>query len=257
MRNLKLTLEYEGTQYHGWQVQPGLVTIQQAIQERLARILQEQVVLVAAGRTDAGVHALEQVANFHCSSSIPADSLQKALNSLLPRDIAVTGVEEVPEDFSARFRARSKVYLYRILNRTYPSSFWRRYSWFLPRRLDVPAMERALPSLLGRHDFSAFRASGCTARSVIRTLHRADLTRQDDMIEMRFEANAFLRYMVRNIVGTLVQIGLGKRPAENLGEVLAGRDRRQAGPTVPACGLTMEKVFLGSSDPLLPWDDRV
>jgi len=255
MRNLKLTLEYEGTGYHGWQVQPDQVTIQQVIQERLAGILQERVVLVAAGRTDAGVHALEQVANFHSSSTIAADSLQKALNSLLPGDIAVTGVEEVAEDFSARFWARRKVYLYRILNRSYPSSFWRRYSWFLPRRLDVPAMEKALASLLGSHDFSAFRASGCTARSVIRTLHRADLTRQGDMIEIRLEANAFLRYMVRNIVGTLVEIGLGKRPVENLGEVLAGRDRRQAGPTSPACGLTLEKVFLGPPERIPPSSD--
>ena len=253
MRNLKLTLEYEGTKYHGWQVQPGQVTIQQVVQEKLARILQETVVLVAAGRTDAGVHALEQVANFHCSSAIPPHNLQKALNSLLPWDIAVTAVEEVPQEFSARYWARSKVYVYRILNRSYPSPIWRRTSWFFPRPLDVPAMEKALPGLLGNHDFSAFRASGCTAKTVTRTMHRADLTRQGDMIEIRFEANAFLRYMVRNIVGTVVEIGIGKRPPENLAEVLAGRDRGRAGPTAPARGLAMEKVFLGPPDrfPLL------
>lgn len=244
MRNIKLILEYEGTEYHGWQVQPGQLTVQQVLEERLARILQENVSLIGAGRTDAGVHAYQQVANFRCASRLPLQSLQKGVNSLLPGDIAVTGSAEVSPEFNARYWARSKVYAYRILNRSAPSAFWRRWSWLQYRPLSLEAMEKALPCLLGTHDFSAFRASGCTARTVVRTVLRADLTRRGDMVEIRLEANAFLRYMVRNVVGTLVEIGLGRRAPEEMAQILAGRDRRRAGATAPARGLTLERVFL-------------
>lgn len=250
VRNLRLTLEYEGTGYHGWQAQPGLVTIQQVIEDRLERILRESVTLIGAGRTDAGVHAREQVANFRCSSSLPLPNLHRGLNSLLPDDIAAVGMAEAPPEFNSRYWALSKLYVYRILNRPCPSPHRRLYSWRISRPLEVEAMREALSCVTGEHDFSAFRASGCTARSVVRTVYRAELIRSGDCVEILLEANAFLRYMVRNIVGTLVQVGEGKRKPEEMAAVLSGRDRRLAGPTAPARGLTLEKVFLKPSDSL-------
>jgi tRNA pseudouridine38-40 synthase len=243
MRNIKLTIEYDGTAYHGWQIQPGLETIQGVMRERIAQITQGKVNLIGAGRTDAGVHALAQVANFQTESHIDLLALQRGLNSLLPPDIVITGVEEVDEQFHARFSARSKTYEYRILNQPYPSALVRDYAWFIPHELDLPSMQRCGTLLIGSHDFSSFRASGDESRHSIREVFRLDIERRkDNVMIVAIEANAFLREMVRNIVGTLVDVGKGKTSLEKFKEIFEAKDRRQAGMTAPAQGLFLVEV---------------
>jgi tRNA pseudouridine38-40 synthase len=243
VRNIKLTIEYDGTAFHGWQIQPGLETIQGVIKERIAQITQGEVNLIGAGRTDAGVHALGQVANFQTESAIDLAALQRGLNSLLSPDIVIKGIEEVEEGFHARFSARSKRYEYHILNRSYPSAFLKAYAWFIPHQLDLASMERCGRILIGSHDFSSFRASGDESRHSIREIIRLEIERrEDDLIVIEIEANAFLREMVRSIVGTLVDVGKGKTSLEEFEEIFQARDRRQAGMTAPAQGLFLVEV---------------
>lgn len=243
MRNIKLTIEYDGTDFHGWQIQPGLRTIQGVIKERIAQITQGEVNLIGAGRTDAGVHALGQVANFQTESFIELIALQRGLNSLLAPDIVIKDVEEVGEDFHARFSARSKRYEYHILNRSYPSALLRAYAWFIPHQLDLAVMERCGRLLIGSHDFSSFRASGDESRHSVREVIRLEIERrQGDLIVIVIAANAFLREMVRSIVGTLVDVGKGKTSLEEFEEIFGARDRRQAGMTAPAQGLFLVEV---------------
>jgi len=243
VRNIKLTIEYDGTAFHGWQIQPGLETIQGVIKERIAQITQGEVNLIGAGRTDAGVHALGQVANFQTESAIDLAALQRGLNSLLSPDIVIKGIEEVEEGFHARFSARSKRYEYHILNRSYPSALLRAYAWFIPHQLDLASMERCGRFLIGSHDFSSFRASGDESRHSVREVIRLEIERrQGDLIVIVIEANAFLREMVRSIVGTLVDVGRGKTSLEEFKEIFGARDRRQAGMTAPAQGLFLVEV---------------
>jgi len=243
VRNIKLTIEYDGTAYHGWQIQPGLRTIQGVIKEQIAQITQGEVNLIGAGRTDAGVHALGQVANFQTESAIDLTALQRGLNSLLPADIVVKGVEEVEEGFHARFSAHSKVYEYHILNQPYPSALRRHYAWFIPHDLDLPSMKKCGKLLIGSHDFSSFRASGDESRHSIREIIRLEIEqREDNLIVIVIEANAFLREMVRSIVGTLVDVGRGKTSFAEFKEIFAAHDRRQAGMTAPAQGLFLVEV---------------
>jgi tRNA pseudouridine38-40 synthase len=243
MRNIKLTIEYDGTAYHGWQIQPGLKTIQGLMRERIAQITQEKVNLMGAGRTDAGVHALAQVANFHTESTIDLLALQRGLNSLLPPDIVVKGTEEVEEGFHARFSARSKTYEYHILNQPYASAIWRDYAWFIHHELDISPMRRCGAVLIGSHDFSSFRASGDESRHSIREVIRLEIEqREGHLIVVAIEANAFLREMVRSIVGTLVDVGRGKTSFEEFEEIFQTRDRRRAGMTAPAHGLFLTEV---------------
>jgi len=243
VRNIKLTIEYDGTDFHGWQIQPGLETIQGVIRERIAQITQGEANLIGAGRTDAGVHARGQVANFQTASTIDLTALQRGLNSLLSPDIVITGIEEAEEDFHARFRARSKTYEYHILNRSYPSALLRAYAWFIPHQLDLASIERCGRLLIGSHDFSSFRASGDESRHSIREVIRLEIERrEDDLIVIVIEANAFLREMVRSIVGTLVDVGRGKTSLEEFKEIFEARDRRKAGMTAPAQGLFLTEV---------------
>ena len=243
MRNIKLTIEYDGTAFHGWQIQPGLRTIQGVIKERIAQITQGEVNLIGAGRTDAGVHAFGQVANFQTESFIELIALQRGLNSLLSPDIVIKGIEEVEEGFHARFSARSKIYEYHILNRSYPSALLRAYAWFIPHQLDLASMERCGRLLIGSHDFSSFRASGDESRHSVREVIRLEIERrQGDLIVIVIEANAFLREMVRSIVGTLVDVGRGKTTLEEFEKIFQARDRRQAGMTAPAQGLFLVEV---------------
>lgn len=216
------------------------------MEERISQITQGKVDLIAAGRTDAGVHALGQVANFHTESTIDLVALQRGLNSLLAPDIVVTCAQEVEEGFHARFSARSKVYEYRILNRPYPSPFLSRYAWFVPHVLDIQAIERCARLLLGSHDFSTFRASGDESRHSIREVLRVEVERREEGIfAIVLEANAFLRGMVRSIVGTLIEVGRGKRSEEEFYEAFHARDRSQAGVTAPPCGLFLVQVRYG------------
>lgn len=249
MRNIKLTIEYDGSTYHGWQIQPGLRTIQGVIQEQIAQITQGEVNLIGAGRTDAGVHALGQVANFQTESTIELTALQRGLNSLLPPDIVVKAVEEVSEEFHARFSARSKVYEYHILNRSYPSALRRRYAWFIPHDLNLPPMKKCGKLLIGSHDFSSFRASGDESRHSMREVIRLEIEcREDNLIVILIEANAFLREMVRSIVGTLVDVGRGKTSFEEFKEIFSAHDRRKAGMTAPAQGLFLVEVIYHNTE---------
>jgi len=242
-RNLRCVLEYDGSQYHGWQRQRGVLTIQEVLETRLEIMLNRPMSVRASGRTDAGVHAKGQVVNFYTETRMRPEEIQKGLNSLLPGDVVVLTVEEVPESFHARFSAKSKTYEYRILNRPTPSALERNYAWHIRRPLCLDPVLESLKLLAGTHDFAAFMASGSSARSTERDLTRAWVSRPDpEHVVFRFEANGFLRHMVRNLVGTLVEVGLGKRESQEIPSILAGKDRREAGITAPAHGLYLVSV---------------
>ena len=240
---LKLTVEYEGTHYQGWQVQPGVPTVQEVLERALATALREAVRVRGAGRTDAGVHACGQVAAVHVSR-VPADlgRLRRSLNALTPGDVAVREISLVDDAFDPRRDARSRVYEYRILNAPVPSPFWRRHAWHVPEPLDTRAMNEAAAELVGERDFAAFR--GADPEPVHSTVRRVLESRVDTgpVLLYRIEATAFLKHMVRNIVGTLVEVGRGQRTAASLRELIAGRDRTRAGATAPAHGLTLVAI---------------
>lgn len=242
-RNFKLVLEYDGSQYHGWQRQQGVLTIQEIFESQLAIIFGEPTRLRASGRTDAGVHARGQVINFYANTSLQPGEIQRGLNSLLPSDIVVLYAEEVVHAFHARFSAASKIYEYRILNRPAPSALERQFVWHIRRPLERSAMAECLEIIVGHHDFSAFMASGSPVASTERSMYRATLEAPDeDHLIFMFEANGFLRHMVRNLVGTLVEVGRGKLTREDFLGILAGKDRRLAGMTAPARGLYLVSV---------------
>jgi tRNA pseudouridine38-40 synthase len=243
MRTIKLLIEYDGTNYQGWQVQPKGPTIQGILEEKLGLLTGESIRLVGSGRTDAGVHALGQVAHFKTQSQMDARSIQRALNSLLPSDIVIQKIEEVEEDFHARKHSKSKVYEYRILNRNLRSPFHHGYAWHIPQRLDVKEMGKATQWLIGEHDFSSFRSVGTPTRTAIRRVIRAEWKRgRDGLIRFEIEANGFLKQMVRAIVGTLVEVGKGKMSAMEFQKVLESKERKKAGPTAPAQGLFLKEV---------------
>jgi tRNA pseudouridine38-40 synthase len=243
MRTLKLVLEYDGFDYCGWQVQPAVPTIQGALEHALGQVLGEDVRVHGAGRTDAKVHAWGQVASFQCLSQIPVGALQRALNSTLPKDVAIQAVQETPDGFHARFSARGKMYAYRILNRPVRSPMRLRYVWYVPQPLNVPAMMLAGAVLQGTHDFAAFQASGSDVHTTVRTLTELDIHREGDEVILRCAANGFLRHMVRNIVGTLVEVGRGARHPADVERILEAQDRRLAGITAPPQGLCLVQVL--------------
>ena len=238
----KLTIEYDGTDYNGWQVQPNGRTVQAVLQDALAQMTGESAAVVAAGRTDAGVHACGQVVSFTLQHAVPAETLQRALNALTPPDISITAADLVGDDFHPRRAAHSRTYAYRIWNARWVSPFWRRYAWHVPRVLDREHMRAAAAHLLGEHDFTSFQAAGCEARQPVRRVLRSDLDHSGQLITYTVEATGFLRHMVRNIIGTLVEVGLGERGTADLPGLLAARDRTLAGPTAPACGLCLQQV---------------
>jgi len=242
-RKIKLIIEYEGTAYQGWQLQASGPTIQGRLQETLKRITGETMAVVGSGRTDSGVHAEAQVAHFRTASRMTPRQFLMAFNSVLPRDIVITRVEEPGMDFHAQMSAVGKVYRYTLLNRRYPSALHYRRCTFLQAPLDEKAMERAAAMLVGEHDFSAFRAGNCQAKSPIRKIFHFEMYRVGDIVEMFFEGNGFLKHMIRNIVGTLILVGRGKIPVSDMVRILASRDRGQAGPTAPPQGLTLVRVY--------------
>ncbi len=247
--NVRLTLEYDGTDYHGWQVQPGGPTIQGILEDALAVLLKHRVRIRGSGRTDAGVHALGQVANFPCPDDRDLARIQQGLNALTPDDITVKAVEAASPSFDARRDARKRVYEYRLWNHPWRSVFNDRYSWHVPKELRVDAMREALAALVGERDFSCFRATGCGAATAVRRIYHNELFRWEDHWVYRIEATGYLRHMVRNIVGTLVQMGLGERGPGDLPALIDGRDRTLAGPTAPARGLFLVEVCYESFPP--------
>jgi tRNA pseudouridine38-40 synthase len=243
MPRVQLILEYDGTDFVGWQRQPNGRSVQQTVEDGLKKLLGTRVLVQAAGRTDAGVHALGQVAAFDDPRGLPLKAFSRGLNGLLPPDVAVVDAQEAPEDFDPRRWARGKRYRYRISNRRQRSPLRRRTHWELFTPLDLAAMQAAAQPLLGRHDFSAFRASDCEAKSPVREVRELTLRRGEDAeLVFDFEGTAFLKHMVRNLVGSLVEVGRGKQPVRWVGEVLASRDRTQAGPTAPPQGLALISV---------------
>jgi tRNA pseudouridine38-40 synthase len=242
-RNLKLVLEYDGARYHGWQRQQNAPTIQEAIETALTRLIGEAVRVMGSGRTDAGVHALGQVANFFTASRLPLSAFINGLNSLLPPDIAVLEAVEAAQDFHARKSARAKTYAYHLLNRPSRSPLGRARTWWIAQPLDLAVMEIAAQALIGEHDFSAFQASGASVKNPVRIVTRAQWERQPpDLLIFTITATGFLRGMVRSLVGTMVEIGKGKRPASDLAELLQTGERRRAGPTAPPQGLFLVDV---------------
>lgn len=251
LRNIKLIIEYDGTNYHGWQTQAaaGRPTVQESLETAISRVTGTPVRTASSGRTDAGVHALGHVANFLTESRLPAEAWMPVLNRLLPPDIRVQLSEEVPPDFHARRSASGKIYRYSILNRPGPPALERDRAWHVDRPLKVRSMREAAKHLIGRHDFSAFRASSCNAASPVRTLRALDIRKRGDRIEISLEADAFLMHMARNIVGTLVETGLGRFGPDDVKRMLRSRDRRNAGMTAPASGLCLVTVFYGPERP--------
>lgn len=243
VRTIKLTIEYDGTNYLGWQIQPNGQTVQGVIQDRLKRLTGESIHVMGSGRTDAGVHTFGQVAHFKTEIRMDANTFQKALNSLLPEDIVIREAEEVGADFHARKNARSKVYEYRILNRATRPAIGRQYIWYVSQNLKLDEMKKATHTLVGEHDFSAFRSVGSSARSSVRNILRADWQRgKGGFLRFEIEASGFLKQMVRAIVGTLVEVGRGKISAQEFKKILDSKDRKEAGPTAPAQGLFLKEV---------------
>ena len=240
--NIKLTIEYDGTNYCGWQIQSNGESIQAALERAIAIFLGKPTRLTGSGRTDAGVHALGQVANFFAEKEIDPHRVRRALNALTPDDIAIKSVEIVADEFDARRDGRSRVYEYHIFNRPTASPFHLNRAWHLHEELDLAATRAAMECLLGEHDFSSFRAAGCEAAHPIRTIYRSSMEQRGELVVYTVEATAFLRHMVRNIVGTLVEVGRGLRPVNSFSELLEARDRTQAGPTAPPHGLFLVEV---------------
>jgi tRNA pseudouridine38-40 synthase len=244
MRNIRLLLEYDGTRYHGWQRQKDAVTIQATVEAALARLTGEKAVLIGSGRTDAGVHARGQVANFLTLGALPLTAFHAGLNSLLPLDIAVLEAREVPAEFHARKWARAKTYEYRILNRPSRSPLNHHWAWWIAAPLEVAAMAEAAQALPGEHDFSAFRASGSSIKNPVRQVLAARWqTQPAGWLSFTITANGFLRGMVRALVGTMVETGRGKAPVTHLEELLHSGTRHLAGPTAPPQGLFLVKVI--------------
>lgn len=247
---LKLTLEYDGGPYVGWQVQPNGPSVQGTLQaaiEKLCVAAPGSVQITGAGRTDAGVHARGQVASVAPPRELPLKAWTAGLNGLLPDSLACVRAEPAPAGFDARRWARGKRYLYSILRTQVRSPLLHGRAWLIRRPLDLEAMRAALPALLGRHDFSALRAANCAASTTVREIRRLEISARPEgageRVEIAVEATAFLKHMVRNLVGTLVEVGHGHRAAGSIGALLAGRDRREAGPTAPPQGLCLDEVF--------------
>jgi len=241
-RNIKLIIEYDGTNYQGWQRQKNVPTIQKAIEDAISYMTHEKIKVIAAGRTDSGVHALNQVANFRTHSKIPVGGFVKGLNSLLPPDIVIKDASDVPMGFHARYSCKAKTYDYYIVNGTTPSAIHRNYSWFVPQILRLAPMRRCLKFIIGKHDFSSFQAAGSSIKDSIREIYDAKLKKQNDLICLSIEADGFLRHMVRNIVGTLVDVGTGKKSPSDFAAILASKNRALAGVTAPPQGLFLREV---------------
>ncbi len=243
MRRILLTLEYQGTAYSGWQRQLNGPSIQEEVEKALAKTLGKPVGILGASRTDAGVHARGQRAHFDTDSRIPPAKWPFVLNTLLPRDISAVAAREVPDTFHARFSARGKRYTYRIHNSPQPSALLRDFAAFVPLPLDGERMAASLPALLGRHDFAAFAAAGHSAKTTVRSINKAEIIQEDRGFRLIIEGDAFLYNMVRIIAGTLIAIGENRLDSDAFARGIQTGDRLVLGPTAPACGLVLDKIW--------------
>jgi tRNA pseudouridine38-40 synthase len=242
MRNIKITIEYDGSGYHGWQRQPNGISIQEVLEDKLALITNGAVRLIGSGRTDAGVHAVGQVANFKTETKIECSGLLRGINSLLPMDIAVREVMDVNDEFHARYSAKSKIYSYKIYNSSVRSPLYHNYSWHVFGELDVESMRSASSCLVGTRDFSSFCAAGGDAKTYTRTVLDCSIAEDAPIILFTIEADGFLRYMVRNIIGTLIDVGKGRITQEDFRVLIDSKDRTNAGITAPPQGLVLKEV---------------
>ena len=242
MRNIKLTIEYDGKDFNGWQKQPNKLNIQGEIERAIFSVTNETVTLNASGRTDAGVHSLGQVANFKTSSSIPIEKMAIAINSKLKKSIVIKKAEEEEEGFHARYNCKEKTYMYTINNSVNGSALNRFFEYHIPIKLDVEKMKTAAKFFEGEHDFKGFKASGTSSKSSIRKIYKAEVKQKDDKILIELTGNGFLYNMVRIIAGTLVDVGLGKINPQDIPDIINSKDRNRAGKTLPAHGLCLMKV---------------
>jgi len=243
MKNIQLIISYRGTNYCGWQIQPNGVTIQEVIIRAIKELTGESVNLTGSGRTDAGVHALGQSANFFTASTIPPEGWYRALNTRLPADIRVISSRECQLDFHSRYQARGKSYLYRMLASPVASPFLADLAFYVPRTLDWKVMEEAAASFLGEHDFTAFMASGSSIKTTVRTITEISFSNNGDLWEITFTGNGFLYNMVRIMAGTLYEVGYGRLKPQAIKTIIEGKDRSKAGITAPAHGLYLKEVY--------------
>jgi tRNA pseudouridine38-40 synthase len=241
--NYKLILAYEGTNYHGFQIQNNALTIQELLENALQKIYKQHIRVHPAGRTDRGVHARGQVVNFKAPDYVPVNNLPAALNSILPADIIVYNASLVPDSFHARFNAKGKCYIYRLDLGAYPDLFWRRFAWHIPVKLDLEQMKEAAIYMIGRRDFASFQAAGSSTKDTVRELYELSFSSNNQILSLTFKADGFLYKMVRNITGTLVDVGRGRIQLSAIPALLEKKDRRYAGLTAPAHGLCLENVY--------------
>lgn len=242
MKNIRLTIEYDGKDFNGWQKQPNKLNIQGEIERAIEEITGEKVDLIASGRTDAGVHALAQMANFKTNSNLPIEKYPIALNTKLKKSIRIQKAEEVEEDFHSRYHCKQKTYRYVINNSEQGSSIYRNLEYFVPNKLNVEKMQEAVKYFEGEHDFKAFKASGTSSKSSVRTIYKTKVEKQGDRIVIELTGNGFLYNMVRIIAGTLVEVGLGKIEPNEIPEIIEKGERARAGKTLPPQGLYLVKV---------------
>ena len=239
MKRVRLIISYDGTNYCGWQVQLNGITVEEVLNKALSELLGEEISVIGASRTDSGVHAMGNVAVFDTDTRIPAEKISFALNQRLPNDIRIQKSEEVAADWHPRYCDSTKTYEYKILNRRFPDPLQRFYTHFVYMPLDVEKMKAAAAYIVGEHDFASFCSSGSQVESTVRTVYSLDVSKENDVISIRISGNGFLYNMVRIIVGTLMKVGLGVYPPEHVKEIIDAKDRYQAGPKAPACGLTL------------------
>lgn len=242
MKRVKLVVAYDGTNYCGWQIQPNGLTIQEVLEHHLSELLKEEIRIVGASRTDAGVHAMGNVAAFNTSARMPADRISFAMNTRLPEDIRIQESMEVPMEFHPRFADTVKTYEYRIFNRKFPDPTKRLYSFFYYYPLDVEQMRKGAVHLVGEHDFKSFCTAKPDVENTVRTVYSLDISREEDMITLRIRGNGFLYNMVRIIAGTLIRVGAGAIEPEDVARILEAKDRSLAGETARPEGLTLMKI---------------
>lgn len=249
MRNIKLLIEYDGSNYSGWQFQENAISIQETIQDAIKKVTGESVKLIGSGRTDAKVHALGQVANFLTNSTIPGDRFKYALNIKLPDDITILESEEVSLDFHSRFSATYKKYKYLIYNNEIPSALLRNYTFHVKEELNIEDMKKAARFFIGTHDFASFMATRSDVKTTVRTIYDVRINKNKEIIEVVVEGNSFLRNMIRIIIGTLVEVGKGKIKIFDIEKIILSKNRMAAGPTAPPQGLYLERVFYDEIHP--------